>query len=51
MELYKNYPVIWVDEFTDILQMKLSYDENIDWDNIMKQFTCDYWFEKITNTI
>lgn len=51
MELYKNYPVIWVDEFTDILQMKLAYDENIDWDNIMNQFTCDYWVEKITNTI
>jgi hypothetical protein len=47
VNLYKNYPVIWVDEFTDVLQMELAYDENIDWDNIINSFTCEHWYKKI----
>lgn len=47
LNLYKNYPVIWVDNFTDILDMNLIYDENIDWDYIMNTFTCEYWYNKI----
>ena len=45
--LYKKYPVIWVDNFTDILHMNLEYDETIDWDNIINEFTCEYWYNKI----
>ena len=47
VNLYKNYPVIWVDNFTDILDMKLNYSELINWDNIINEFTCDYWYYKI----
>lgn len=47
LNLYKNYPVIWVDDFTDVLKMDLTYDENIDWDNIINSFTCEYWYKKI----
>jgi len=47
LNLYKNFPVIWVDNFSDILYMKLQYDELINWDNIIEQFTCDFWYKKI----
>jgi hypothetical protein len=47
LNLYKNYPVIWVDNFTDILHMELQYDTLIDWDNIINSFTCEAWFNKI----
>jgi hypothetical protein len=48
-ELYKDYPVIWVDNFLDILNMNLTltYNEFIDWDSIIESFTCETWFNKI----
>ena len=45
--LYNKYPVVWVDNFIDILNMQLYYDENINWDSIIEEFTCDYWYKKI----
>lgn len=51
LNLYKKYPVIWVDNFLDILNMTLEYDKNIDWDSIINEFTCDYWYNKIINSI
>ena len=47
VNLYKKYPVIWVDNFEDILNMKLEYDYCIDWDNIIESFTCENWYKKI----
>jgi len=47
LNLYQKYPVIWVDNFTDILHMNLDYDMTIDWDYIINEFTCDYWYNKI----
>jgi hypothetical protein len=47
LSLYIKYPVIWVNNFTDILNIKLEYDETIDWDNIINEFTCEFWYKKI----
>jgi len=47
LNLYKNYPVIFVDDFKDVLNMKLTYDSNIDWNSIINTFTCEYWYNKI----
>jgi len=47
LSLYKNYPVIWVNNFSDILHMELKYDKFIDWDNIIKSFTCESLYNKI----
>jgi hypothetical protein len=47
INLYKNYPVIFVDDFKDVLNMKLPYDSNIDWNSIINTFTCEYWYNKI----
>ena len=49
VNLYEKYPVIFVDDFKDVLNMELSYDENIEWDKIIESFTCEHWFEAITN--
>jgi len=49
LNLYKKYPVIWVDNFSDILSMELEYDKYIDWDNIIETFTCDYIFNNIVS--
>jgi len=46
-QLYKKYPVIWVNKFSDILNIELQYDISIDWDKIVEEFTCDFWFKKI----
>ena len=47
LSLYKNYPVIWVNNFSEILHMELKYDKCIDWDDIIKSFTCESWYNKI----
>lgn len=50
--LYKNYPILWIDDFDVILDEKiLQYDPNINWDKIISEFTCEYWFKKIINEV
>ena len=46
--LYKDYPIIWIDNFNLILnKTNLIYDYNINWDSIIKEFTCDFIYKKI----
>jgi hypothetical protein len=47
LRLYGRYPVIWVDDFKEVLDMKLVYNDNIEWDRIIDEFTCEYWVNKI----
>ena len=46
--LYNKYPVIWIDDFNTILtDTLLTYDYNINWDEIMNEFTHKYIYNKI----
>jgi hypothetical protein len=49
LKLYHAYPIIWVNTFDEITEDMLVYDENADWDKVVNEFTCEYWFNKITN--
>jgi hypothetical protein len=50
--LYGKYPVIWINDFNEILTDKqLIYPDNIDWDNILEDFKHKNIFNKIFNKI
>jgi hypothetical protein len=49
LRLYGRYPVVWVDDFKEVLDMKLVYDDKIEWDRIIDEFKCEYWINKILN--
>ena len=47
--LYNKYPVIWLNEYSDFDNIDLKYDYNINWENILEEFKCEYWKNKILN--
>jgi hypothetical protein len=47
--LYHKYPIIWIEDFDINLDDILKYDNNINWDYIPNEFTCDFWYNKIIN--
>jgi hypothetical protein len=50
--LYNKYPIIWIDDFNCILNDEiLNYDININWDEIMNEFTHKYIYDLIIKHI